>query len=76
MKASYKRVVNAKIIQGADQMKRTPYENGGVMNNRTRKGGFSSSQWALGKFRRRPGDLQGEDELANLRALPERFVGQ
>ena len=48
-------------------------ETNQILNDNTRKGGYSPSQWVLGKFPRRPGDLFDEDEFADLGVVSERL---
>ena len=44
------------------------------MNDNMRKGGFSPSQWVLGKYPRRPGASNfDEDEFADLGIVSDRF---
>ena len=40
--------------------------NNSQLDDGTRKGGFSPSQWVLGKFPRNPGNTHDEDEFADL----------
>ena len=72
-KMNAKRVIQDQKVRGPDQMKLLAVENNVVMNDTTRKGGFSPSQWVLGKFPRRPGDQFDEDEFADLGIVSERM---
>jgi len=65
-KALAKRVINAQRVEGEAQMKIMATELNPTVNDGMRKGGFSCSQWVLGKFPRCPGSIMDEDEFADL----------
>ena len=71
-----KRVIDSQRIRGADQMRLLAYELNAVINDGSRKGGFAPSQWVLGKYPRRPGNMFDEDEFADLGVMSERIDGQ
>ena len=66
-----KRVINSKRVKGPEQMQLMAYELNATINDGARKGGYSPSQWVLGKFPRRPGsgNMMDEDEFADLGVL-------
>ena len=65
-KSTAKRAAHAQKVRGAEEMKIMALSNNMVMNDGVRKGGFASSQWALGKFPRNPGNNHTEEEFADL----------
>ena len=65
-KATAKRVVHSQKIKTEDDMKIMAMANSAQMNDGTRKGGFSPSQWVLGKQPRNPGNIHDESEFADL----------
>ncbi len=65
-KATAKRAIYSQQIRGTDEMIILALSNNSQLNDGTRKGGFSPSQWVLGKSPRNPGNIHDEDEFADL----------
>ena len=65
-KATAKRAIQSMKIVGTADMTILALANNSVMNDGTRKGGFSPSQWVLGQFPRNPGSVHDEAEFADL----------
>ena len=61
-----KRTTHVERLIGKDDMRMFAFANNGVVNDSARKGGFSPSQWVLGKFPRAVGDVFGEEEFADI----------
>jgi hypothetical protein len=70
-----KRVINSRQVSGEDQMQLMAYELNSTVNDGGRKGGYSPSQWVLGKYPNRPGsgNIFDEDAYAELGVLSERM---
>ena len=66
-----KRVIDSQKIKGEAQMRLLAMEVNNTVNDGMRKGGFSPSQWVVGKFPRRPGSRMDEQEFADLGVISE-----
>ena len=66
-KMNAKRVINDRQIKTEKDMELLAAEMNSVINDGTRKGGYSCSQWVLGKFPRRCHDLiSGENSISQV----------
>eukprot|EP00972_Heterocapsa_arctica_P101246 14924055-Heterocapsa_arctica.AAC.1 len=61
MKSTMKTIIKEHHVIGTLQMKQAAAVAMQVKNDSLRRGGFSPSQWVLGKHPRRPGPLAEED---------------
>ena len=68
-KKNMKRVIKQHHIVTKDGMKAAAVESITAKNEVLRKGGFSTSQWVLGKFPRGVGHILDEEELGRLGVL-------
>ena len=68
-----KRTVHSQEIKGLHEMKMMTFNTNKVLNDGTNIGGWSPSQWVLGKYPRDPGSIMNEDEFMNLGVISERF---
>ena len=75
LKQLMKKVIHQHHAIGKDQMKQVAAVCMEVKNDTVRKGGFTPSQWVLGRYPRRPGSLLEEDELAQLGVLQSQMDG-
>jgi hypothetical protein len=64
-----KTIIKQHHVIGKEQMKQAGYIAQQVKNDSQRRGGFSASQWVIGKHPRRPGSQAEEDEWGQLGTL-------
>ena len=68
-----KRVIHAQKLVGSDAMRTLAFCTNGTVNDGSRKGGFSPSQWVLGKYPRSIGDTFDNEEWADLGCINEKI---
>ena len=69
LNAVLKKIVKAFFIIGKAQMKQALVVSQEVKNDTMKRGGFTASQWVLGRFPRRPGTKTEEEEWGELGVL-------
>ena len=73
IKRAFERVVRENHVKGKDQVKEAMLECQTSKNEFIRVGGFSPSQWVLGRLPRGVGTLLDEEELGQLGVLSRRM---
>ena len=73
IKRAFKRLVKDHNVVGKDDVKKAMLEAQVVKNEFMRIGGFSPTQWALGRLPRRVGHVLDEEELGQLGVLSGRL---
>ena len=69
-----KRLVSSQSIRGADDMNTMLYELNNSVSDNMRKGGYSGSQWVLGRLPRKADVSHMDiDKCADLGILSESF---
>ena len=72
-----KKAVHAKQVKGLADMRLLASEMNAVRNDTARVGGFSPSQWCLGKLpRRQAGEQVDSEEFADVGSIQARVDGQ